>query len=158
MFTKQGSQTISLLCSRKLLNTLVKNYLWLFDVSKEETEKELHIKKMTNMIIKQNSRKEQSGTDENKQKKFHTTVSESTSQIIISHKQEQRKQSAVTQQNISACLQNLYNTVKVDIPQVDNLIISIKVHIDASYGTVNVHLSKNTTAKDILAMVLNKVN
>lgn len=115
--------------------SLIQNHVWLFDVTKEELERELQIKRVVNLIISQNKK-------ENSMK--HAPVF---------NRQQRMKliRSASINERLLAKTSNESN--------VNSLIIGIKVTIlPYKPKMVNVHINQNTTASELFDSVVKKVS
>lgn len=135
MFSKQqNSHTIvSLSTAETLLTTLVNHCVCLFEVTKDEVEKEMRIKRVVHLI-------------------------QNTETIDRQHKlgpvnmKPKRKASSPGSLDIKPL------GSKVNPKEVHSLIIGIKVCVESkSSSIVNVHLSRETTAKDVEDMIRQKV-
>jgi len=143
---------VPLSAARTLLTTLITNHLYLFEVTKEEVDKEMHIKRVVHLIINQQQAGEQ-------QQSLHATLdSQHYTTTSPTSPPSTCATSSVMAHGPISTVGGPPNTV-IDTRQVNSLIIGIKV----AYGgrsekiVVNVHLNKETTADDVLDMVLDKV-
>ncbi|OTF78162.1 hypothetical protein BLA29_001984 [Euroglyphus maynei] len=138
-FSKPNKTPISVSVARSILTALIQNHVWLFDVTKEELEKELHIKRVVNLIISQN--RKQSAKKQSGQKL----------------KMNRMNNNATGREHLIAIANKGYHGE--DRTKVNSLIIGIKVTStwsDNKQTNVNVHINRSTTANDVFEMILEK--
>lgn len=124
---------IKLSSAECLITSIIKDYLWLFEVTKEELEKEIRIQRVVHLINNKNN----SALD--KQKLLCAARFRANRKLMS----PERKYGP---------------DINVDNKQVNSLIIAIKVCLGPNKpSTVNVHLSKDTTADDVVNMIQQKV-
>nr|XP_027199352.1 uncharacterized protein LOC113793503 [Dermatophagoides pteronyssinus] len=136
-FSKPNKTPISVSIARSILIALIQNHVWLFDVTKEELEKELHIKRVVNLIISQN--RKQSAKKQSGQKLKMNRVN-----------------NAGGGEHMIAMANKGYHVD--DRTKVNSLIIGIKVSTwpDNKQTNVNVHINRSTTASEVFEMILEK--
>lgn len=158
---------LSLSYARSLLTTLIKNHLYLFEVTKEEVDREMHIKRVVHLII--NQRLEDQASINHQVNTAAQSCASSSRQPAVAGLSENASVPKMTtpppgQLLAPSSIGGPPNTV-IDTRQVNSLIIGIKFCTGGTVNvnecgekvTVNVHLNKETTAKDVLNMVLEKV-
>lgn len=150
-FSKQKQDVLMPIASIKIgLQNLIDNYIELFDVSKEEQEKEKQIKKVVDLIMNQNLQKSsksemplESGKIRNSRLKI--IRSHTSDQLIINTKQDGQR------------INSLILSIKIDL----NHSIRLKSPdhpIQSQMTNINVHVNRTTTANELLKKILQKVN
>lgn len=161
--------TVSLSLARTLLTVFIKQHLFLFEVTKEEVDREMHIKRVVHLIINQRTeeylqaqqQQMMMGMNENglQNSSYPTNISKPVlPQTVISSSLKTTGRGGGPPLTV------------IDTKQISSLIIGIKVNYDGGVlaggktegdsgkvVVVNVHLNKETTAADVLDMVLEKV-
>lgn len=163
--------TVSLSLARTLITAFIKHHLYLFEVTKEEVDKEMHIKRVVHMLI--NQRTEECLAAQQQKMMMMMGVPETPTQNSSSSYPTNISKPLVPPQMAKMSSSNSGvgsgpPLTVIDTKQVSSLIIAIKVNFDGgvlggkageSKGSkvVNVHLNKEMTAADVLEMVLEKV-
>ncbi len=171
--TPPGKAPVSLSSARTLITAFIKHHLYLFEVTKEEVDREMHIKRVVHLIINQRT---EECLQAQQQQMMMAGMAESGFQNSSSSSYPTNISKPVLPKTVvmpSSSLSaggGLPLTV-IDTKQVSSLIIAIKVNLDdggvlggggggggGKSKVVNVHLNKETTAADVLDMVLEKVS
>lgn len=140
VFTKHIALVrIPLASARALLAALIHDYLALFEVTPEEIEKELQIKRVAQLIITQNK---EGATNNN----LAASLVAKTS--VLAHG------AGFVTPAAGHCSVTSGGNILVS-RKVSVLIIGIRLHLPSGgVSTMNVHLNKDTTAANVLDMML----
>lgn len=162
--TTTNLNPVSVTSARTLLTTFIKHHLFLFEVTKEEVDREMHIKRVVHLMITQRT------DDMNVQQQQQPTM---VNCGIGSLHHLQPTMPISNKPALSSAGGGGPPLTVIDTKQVNSLIIGIKV-VDRHLNGVledgkgeeekeravlaNVHLNRQTTAADVLDMVLQKVS